>query len=193
MPMEEVDGNHDRKYLTNAENAAIFGVPEGSYFKEIKNYRMIFWNPPTRITPHEGLKMEPCDIDWLKETLASATMPCVLFTHIPLDNSINDNMLAMRHDSRPFLSFYPQAEEVRQVLEDSGKVLLCMAGHRHRNRHRDINGIHYITHQSLVQVNSKNNRPRGAFSIVTIDDKDIAIKGYGIAQPSHVLPRYTTP
>lgn len=191
MPKYSVDGNHDRKNLSAADNCLTLDVPPDSYFVDVNGFRNIFWTPSVLITPHQGLKITQPQMDWLKDALDTAPGPCVLFSHVPLDNSADDNLAAMRHDIRPFLSFYPEAEQVRELLENSGKVILCMAGHRHRNRHREINGIHYITHQSLVQVDAGHTRPRGAFSIVKIDDSNIVIKGYGIGQPDYVLPRLT--
>jgi hypothetical protein len=131
----------------------------------------------------------PDEIQWLKDDLAKTSLPCILFSHIPLDNLPGETV----HDKDDpakwiFPSHYDEGEEIRKILEDSGKVRLCMAGHRHLNRHREINGIHYIIHQSLTQKNPNTGHARGAHSIIEIDDKAVRIKGYGVGQNTRVLP-----
>ena len=185
MPKYSVHGNHDLSHLTRKDNEDILGLPGGSYSKDINDHHVIFWNPNVRITGQQGLFITASEMDWLRETLKNTDRKCILFTHIPLDNYPEDNTAAIEHDKRPFLSFYPQGPEVRDILEQSGKVILSMSGHRHRNRHREINGIHYITHQSLVQRYHDTERPHAAYSLVKIDKDRIQIKGRGLGQPSY--------
>lgn len=187
MPKYSVHGNHDITYLTRTENENILGLPHGSYSKDIQDHHVIFWNPNVKISGTDGLYIEPEAMDWLRETLKKTDKKCILFSHIPLDNYPADNAAAMEHDKRPYLSYYPQGPKVREILEESGKVILCMAGHRHRNRHRDINGIHYITHQSLVQRYHDTERAHAAYSLVRIEKGRIQIEGRGLGQPSYDL------
>lgn len=187
MPKYSVHGNHDLSNLTRQNNEDILGVPGGSYSKDINGYHVIFWNPNVRITGEQGLFITPDEMSWLRDTLTETDRKCVLFCHIPLDNYPTDNVRAAEYDKRPFLSYYPQGPEIREILEESGKVLLCMSGHRHRNRHREINGIHYITHQSLVQRYHDTERPHAAYSLVKINKGRIRIEGRGLGQPSYDL------
>lgn len=187
MPKHSVNGNHDVTYLTPEENAQILNLPVGSYSRDIGDYHVIFWSPSVRISGTNQLFIKPDEMQWLRDTLNAMDRKCIIFNHIPLDNFDSDNQAATEHDKRPFISYYPQGPEVRKILEDSGKVVLSMSGHRHRNRHREINGIHYITHQSLVQHYGDGNRAHGAYSIATLDGDRIQIKGYGHSQPYYDL------
>ena len=190
-PHEKVDGNHDRRHMTAEENAAIMGTPVGSYSKIYGNIRAIFWSPNVTPDKDRQLDMTQEEIQWLKDELAASDLPCVLFSHIPLHNLPRDKQPANDDpDKWIFPSYYNrQGAEIRKVLEDSGKVKLCMAGHLHHNTHRMINGIHYVLHQSLVQKNERTGHARGAFSIVDFDEQtgEIKITGYGVGQKNRLL------
>ena len=86
--------------------------------------------------------------------------------------------------------FYPshfaEEEQLRTIIETSGKVILCLSGHRHLNDIRESNAVHYVIHQSLVEV-VENDQPAAAFSMIEIDDTEIRIHGNGLKQPQKTL------
>ena len=190
-PHYSIHGNHDLYNLTRAENAAILGRDTESRTVDIGDYTLILWSPNTNGRDGDGyLSAWAEHVDWFEQALNSTTKPCIVFSHVPLDNSMQDDLNTRLSPGKYFPAFYAEGAQVRKMMEDSGKVILCMAGHRHRNRHQNINGIHYITQQSLVQRHEKLGKPIGAFSVVTIGQADIKIKGYGIRQPDYTLPRF---
>ncbi|MEM8735983.1 MAG: hypothetical protein AAGG44_17270 [Planctomycetota bacterium] len=68
------------------------------------------------------------------------------------------------------------AAEVRQVLEDSGKVLAVLQGHSHKNDHRDIRGIHYCTLVAMVEGSGAESN---GYSVMSISkDGTINIDGF---------------
>lgn len=77
------------------------------------------------------------EVAWLKEDLAEAKGPVVVLAHQRLDVK-NDHGVK-------------NAEEVRAVLEGSGKVLAVFQGHSHKNDLREIGGIHYATMVAMVE------------------------------------------
>ncbi len=187
MPKYSVHGNHDLCNLTRQNNADILGLPGESYSLDLRDFHLIFWNPSVDLTEDKILMIPDRDLVWLKNDLSANGNPCLLFSHIPLDNTAEDPP-PPKGDDWYFPSFYhAQGEGIREMIEDSSRVLICMAGHRHRNNHREINGIHYITHQSLTHRNKATGHPYGAFSIVEIDHGEIRINGYGVKQESRSL------
>jgi alkaline phosphatase len=190
MPLYSVDGNHDVWHRPNRPSSA---VRHG-------DVTLVLWNPDVRIWKYidkndpdgppkiRSLHATPEDLQWLKDALAAAETPCIVFSHVPLDNQAKDDANALARDKYPNFSYYPQGAEIRKILEDSGKVRQCFHGHRHRNRHREINGIHYFTLQSLVQRNENTGHVRGAFYMVKIDENEIRVKGYGPGQKSYAIP-----
>ncbi len=182
VPTYSVIGNHDLLHMTREENAQIMGNPGTSYSRDVKGYHFVFFNPPLDLA-HNGLHMSQEELDWLEKDLASTDKPTIVFSHVPLDNDESDNKsgrAASKSDRLYF--FYPEGPQVREIMEKSGKVIMAMAGHRHTNRYREINGIHYITQQSLVQAYEKHYRkPHRAWTIIDIEDDEILVRLKGRA------------
>lgn len=187
-PVHHVIGNHDVRFITRADNEDITGSPATSYSRDYNGYHLTFWNPNVRIGTNDGLVLSAEDIEWLRNDLASTDKPVILFSHVPLDNDPQDYDDEVREYTNGIAGrfYYKQGQVVRQMLEECGKVILCMAGHRHTKRHRDINGIHYITQQSLTSAYSKRSA-YGAFSFVEIDDAKIDIRMQGRDRKGFVL------
>ncbi len=184
-------GNHERYLMSSPALQKFLDMPDESYVRKKNGFTVIMWNPNVLIDDH-GLSLRPSDLEWLQKTLNAATSPCIVSTHVPLDNDSYDDHHVQKHDRRPFVSFYPQGPDARNIIEESGKVIMCLAGHRHRNRHREINGIHYLTRQSLVQADRMADPPYGAFSMIDIYEDTIKVKGFGRQQKSMCLS-YCTP
>ncbi|MCB9991119.1 MAG: metallophosphoesterase [Rhodospirillales bacterium] len=182
-PLFSVLGNHDVKFLTREENAQIMGCPAESYSRDINGHHLIFWNPHHHCS-EEGLSLEQRDMDWLRDDLAkNKDKPTLLFSHVPLDNIHGEE----KHRVERYF-FWNEGANVRKILEDAGNVILCMHGHRHKNQHRDINGIHYITQQSLVNQWRKHYRvPSGTFSLIEINDDTIKVQRHGKPKKTYDL------
>lgn len=142
-PVHFLDGNHDGRHI---------GQRNLSYYKDYNGHRFIFWNPNVRLPSPIGLFLPDKDIKWLKSVLDKTSTPTIVFSHIPLDNEPDDNRRDLHFNRHVGMSsYYPQGPQVRKIMEDSGKVILCMAGHRHVDQIKTINGIHYITQQALTE------------------------------------------
>lgn len=185
-PVHHLIGNHDLRYLTRQENEEITGSPGTSYSHDIGGYHFVFWNPNVN-NGDTGLKLDPEDIDWLKADLAANGKPAVLFCHVPFDNDELDNDRALTESEKVTgiitnRYYYKEAPCIREILE-TGNVILAMGGHRHMNRHREINGIHYFTQQSLTNKYRKKHRmPTGTWTTLDIEDGNITIELHGHAK-----------
>lgn len=83
-------------------------------------------------------------VEWLQADLQAATGKTIVFAHQRLDVK-NDYGVK-------------NAEQVRKVLEESGKVLAVFQGHSHKNDLKDINGIHYCTLVAMIEgAGAENN------------------------------------
>lgn len=171
IPYHGVIGNHDDKNMSRAEHAEICKIPEKSYTFDYKGYHLVFWNPNRYVSRDHGIHIDQESMDWLKETLGKTDKPVILSTHVPLDNLDDEET----QDIYKYF-FWTEGKEIRNILEDAGNVILCLSGHRHRDRHREINGIHYITINSLVDTWKKHYRvPRGTFALMEVSDDRILI------------------
>lgn len=82
-------------------------------------------------------------VDWLKEDLKGIDKPVVVFAHQRLDVK-NDYGVK-------------NAEDVRKVLEASGRVLAVFQGHSHKNDYKEIAGIHYCTLVAMIEGSGAEN------------------------------------
>ncbi|GAA5222025.1 metallophosphoesterase [Membranihabitans marinus] len=103
--------------------------------------------------------------DWLREALSNTELPALVFVHHRLDNL---GELAKMGPSN--------SEAVRQILEESRKVLAVFQGHHHAGGLQTINNIHYYTLKAVVEGDGLENNN---YAIVEVDaDEEIKIKGY---------------
>lgn len=103
------------------------------------------------------------ELDWLRKDLAATSKPVITFVHQQLDAA--DKIHSVKN-----------AEEVRRVLEESGKVLAVFQGHNHPGAYSHIEGIHYYTLKSLVEGSGAENN---SYAIVEVqDNRDIVVTGY---------------
>jgi alkaline phosphatase len=92
-------------------------------------------------------------VEWLRADLKATTVPAIVFAHQRLDVK-NDYGVK-------------NAEYIRKVLEDSGKVMVVVQGHSHKNDLKDISGIHYCTLVAMVEGSGAENN---GFSLMDIYD-----------------------
>lgn len=102
------------------------------------------------------------ELDWLRQDLKTAASKTIVFVHQRLDVS---SAVGVRN-----------AKDVRQVLEESGKVLAVFQGHSHLNDYQEISHIHYCTLRAMVEGSGARNN---GFSTMDISaDGTIRISGY---------------
>lgn len=104
----------------------------------------------------------PHELEWLRSDLANNTLPTIVLAHQRLDTKDN-------HGVR-------NAADVREILENSGKVQAVFQGHSHKNDYKDLNGIHYCTMVAMVEGKGVKNN---GFSLVQIkSDTSIVVEGF---------------
>ena len=174
-PLHTVDGNHDLKNLDAEEVSDIMGQPKDSYSIDEDGFHIVFWKTDVSQYYNSGLKITKDELEWLEQDLASTDKPTIIVTHVPL----TDKKGGQDTDNNPNKRFmYANANKARKIIEKSGNVVLCMAGHRHSNTHEEINGTHYITLQSLVQGQRGEGKrsPHGTFAFAELDSEERTIE-----------------
>jgi alkaline phosphatase len=102
------------------------------------------------------------NVEWLRADFKIATGKTIVFAHQRLD---------VKNDYR-----VKNDEQVRNVLEDSGKVLAVFQGHSHKNDLKDINGIHYCTLVAMVEGSGAENN---GYSVMDVfDGGTIRLSGF---------------
>lgn len=177
-PVYHVLGNHDmdslskEQFLSHVVNTGI--PPTQSYFSF--NKRGFHFVVLDANTTKEGKAYDhgnyvwtdafipPAQVDWLKNDLKSNKLPAIVFVHHMLDES-----LELIHCPK-------NAGEIREILEQSEKVICVFQGHVHKENYRLINKIHYYSVNAVVDNKGIENN---SYMIVDVfKDKRLVVNGF---------------
>lgn len=111
-------------------------------------------------------------LDWLRRDLAATSIPAIIFVHQLLDG---------RGDS-----YVNNAEDVREILQTSSKVLAVFAGHKHEGDYNNIAGIHYYTLRAMVDGSGLENNSYAIVEVLT--DNSIVVTGFRKAVSRELSP-----
>lgn len=100
--------------------------------------------------------------EWLKKQLAEAPEKVVVFIHQRLDGEGSH--------------FVRNADKVRGILEESGKVLAVFQGHDHKGACLNLKGIHYYTLCAMVEGSGPESSSYALVEIMA--DGEIVVTGY---------------
>jgi predicted phosphodiesterase len=185
-PTYHVLGNHDTdsiskaQFLANIENTGI--SPTRSYYSfDYKGLHFVVLdsNYKSDWTDYDhgnfdwtDANVPPAELQWLKQDLAASGGAVIVLIHQLLDGTG---------------SYYVKnAVEVRQSLEQSGRVLAVFQGHHHDGGYSRIKGIHYYTLKALVEGPGTENN---SYAIVEVlPDTSIIVTGYRKAVSKQLAP-----
>lgn len=184
-PHAHLDGNHDSDFLLPEDNAAALGT-KGHASRDLNGYHLVFWNASTKIPRPEPFRASEADLAWLAADLAATDLPTVVFSHVPVSGaSMTGNYW---FQNKPEHATYPNAAEARAILEASGRVVLCVAGHVHWNSLHQAGGIPHITIQSLTESFATGGEPAEAWATLEIGGGEIRWQTFGLDPIGVVLP-----
>jgi predicted phosphodiesterase len=177
-PTYHVLGNHDmdgiskEQFLNRVTNAGIpasksyysfnqnglhFVVLDGNFTKEGKAYDHGNFSWEDAFIPEN-------EVNWIKDDLKLNQLPVIVFIHQMLDDSKSKTLSV------------GNAADVRQILEQSGKVLCVFQGHVHEERYNMINNIHYFSVNAVIEGDGPENNN---YMIVDVfKDGSLKIKGF---------------
>lgn len=175
-PRYHVLGNHDADSISKEQFLAgveITGIPTGSAYYSF-NFKGIHFvvldaNFNSNGSDYDrgnfdwqNSNIPSKQLDWLKDDLAASSTPVIVFVHQQLDVTTSTGV--------------KNAASVRQILEDSKRVLAVFQGHHHIGHYSQIKGIHYYTLKAMVEgVGEEGN----AYAIIDVyANNRIVINGY---------------
>ena len=176
-PRAHVLGNHDLHYLTIEENESIWGQSLTSHSKDLKGRHLVFWQLDLSGKLGEASLPSQADLDWLCDDLASTSLPAIIFTHVPLHSGAMTGNFYFHNNLSP--STLPRTAEARAIIEAAGNVVLCLAGHVHWNDSATIDGIRYLTLQSLTESFTTQGEASAAWAEIEIDDSEVRWRAHG--------------
>lgn len=175
-PRYHVLGNHDvdsiskKQFLDRVENT---GITKGvSYYSfDAKGFHFIVLDANFKADGSDydrgnfnwkDANIPVWQIDWLKKDLVATSKPVIAFVHQQLDVTGSTGV--------------GNAVEVREVFQDSKKVLAVFQGHHHAGHYSQIEGIHYYTLKAMVEGSGEKNN---SYAIVDISSENrITVTGY---------------
>lgn len=175
-PTYHVLGNHDmdsiskEQFLNNVKNTSI-DTAKSYYSFDYNGVHFVILDANYRTDGTDynhgnfdwtDANIPPVELNWLRQDLAAARRPAIVFIHQLLDGT------------GPV--YVNNAVEIRQILEQSGKILAVFQGHHHEGSYSYIEGIHYYTLKAMVEGPGEENN---SYAIVEIrPDKSITVTGY---------------
>jgi Icc-related predicted phosphoesterase len=176
-----VCGNHDRDFLTVADNEAAFGQSLANQIVDLGDWRLVLWRADTMIRrPAEGSRfhLEDSDLDWLREAVATAAKPLIVASHVPLSGQSQISNYYFERNTH--VATYPDLARVHAVLRQAAVPVICLAGHVHWNSLTFVDAIPHITLQSLTETCTTGGEAAAAWGLLEIDSTNISWRAYGI-------------
>ncbi len=162
-------GNHDLVNLTMADNEDLLGQSFTSDSMDLEGWHLVFWQADVAMSATHQPRLTDQDLDWLAADLAATDLPTVIFTHVPLDGaSMTGNFY---FESNPEFAGYSNVRRAQQIISDSQQVALCVAGHVHWNNLSRIDGVPYLSLQSLTESFTTQGQPAASWATITLDEQ----------------------
>jgi len=174
-PVYYVAGNHDLKGLSEKELTALLSHPKLFYSYDAKGYHFIVLF--SKRTQDEITIIPKKQVQWLESDLEKTKKKCVVFVHHGLaEQNLKGNPW---FEGRPNACLIHNRDEVRRILEKSGKVLAVFNSHLHWDKKHVHETIPYFTIQSFVENEGNKSIPSKAFAIIDIEPNKILVEVKG--------------
>ncbi|CAN5192237.1 hypothetical protein BH11CYA1_BH11CYA1_23340 [soil metagenome] len=175
MPVLNVIGNHDQIHLSDSELGRLTQREKLFYSQDLNGMHCVVLFSSS--VEHTDITISAEQRSWLQADLAATAKPTLIFLHHPLDDQdLSGNVWFEKY---PDYCFVEDRHQVRDILASSGKVCAVFNGHVHRNNLSTIDGIHYITVQSLVEKVGEPDLASRAFATATVDGNRLVLDVHG--------------
>jgi 3',5'-cyclic AMP phosphodiesterase CpdA len=182
MPAYPLIGNHDIRTLSDNDIKKILNYERLHYSFDKDNYHFIclsfeMTGNHTSDLSDIRAKVSKEQQEWLKHDLSNTTKDTIVFIHYGLaEDDMKGNFWFESGKNNALLD---NRDEVKEILETSGKVKAVISGHQHWNRMKVENGIPYFIVTSLVENFNNDGIAAEAHTIVMLDNEKIIIKVKG--------------
>ncbi len=180
VDLVNVAGNHDRIHLDDATLLRAWGLPDtGALYRSFDRGGVHFVVLATDETKDVSVRIDDEQLAWLRADLAATAHPTVvLMHHSAADQDLRGNRW---FEKRPHLCLVKERKRLRQIFAEHGRTRVVINGHLHWNHLDVIEGIPYVTLQSLVEnvEDDAPGRPAAAHAVVRIGDRRIVVEVEG--------------
>lgn len=202
-----VAGNHDTIHLSPADLLAAWGGPSGDLagrgapdergaprlYASFDRGGVHFIVLHTRERKDRDVTVGRAQLDWLAADLAEAEgrPVIVLMHHSAADQDLRGNRW---FEGSPHICLVRERRSIRALLEAHGSVLAVFNGHLHWNHVDVIEGIPYITLQSLIENldDDAPGRPAAAHAVVHVTGRRVGVVIEGAERARYQFDRPRT-
>ena len=179
-----VAGNHDLVNLDTDALRQAWGLPPGGpLYRSLDRKGIHLVVLHTHERQDVDIRIDSEQLSWLEEDLARTTLPTVVLMH---HSAADQDLTANRwFDGAAHICLVAQRAELRAVLRRSGRVVLVLNGHLHWNHFDLVDGIPFVTLQSVVENidDDAPGRPAAAHAVVRLSARRALLEIAG-AQPA---------
>jgi Icc protein len=167
-PLYHLCGNHDRDYLSVADNEDILGQSLGHQTVDLGDWRLVLWRADSLIRRPGGFVLTEADLLWLAGVVRLADRPLAIMSHVPVSGHGQTGNYYFEHN--PELANYPGCERARAVLRAATVPVVWISGHVHWNTLTLVDGIPHFTLQSLTESFTTYPEPAAAWGLLELGD-----------------------
>jgi len=191
-PLANVAGNHDTFRLTPAELLAIWKRPdlERLYYSfDLGGFHFVVLH--TRERKDVDVTVGEEQMRWLAADLAAGSQPTVILMH---HSAAEQDLRGNRwFEGSPHICLVEERRALRHLFRDSGRVLAVFNGHLHWNHVDVIDGLPYVTLQSLIENLDEDapGRPAAAHAVVRLSPRRVLVEIEGAERARYQFDRGT--
>lgn len=177
-PLVNVAGNHDTIHLNLDDLNEIWGR-RGALHHAFDHEGLHVVVLHTVERKDVDVRIDAGQLEWLRDDLARAGRDTVvLMHHSASEQDLSDARWFYR---APHLALVQERAALRQILRESGVVRAVFNGHLHRNHLDVIDGIPYITVQSLIENldDDAPGRPAATYATALLDERRLIVRVHG--------------
>ncbi|MFO0593284.1 MAG: metallophosphoesterase [Polyangiaceae bacterium] len=178
-----VAGNHDTVHLSHADLRATWG--KGPWDAEVSardlcyafdrgGFRFVVMH--THEAQDVDITVGEAQLRWLAAELHEARLPVIVLMH----HSASEQDLRGNYwfEGREHVALVKERAEMRRLLLASGKARLVLNGHVHWNHFDVIDGLPFVTVQSLIENLDEDapGRAAAAHAVVRLDERRTIIE-----------------
>ncbi len=177
-PLVNVAGNHDLIHLNRDDLNRSWGRSGPLYYSfELGGWHFVVLHTIER--QEVDVRVPDVQLDWLRADLAAGQGPVlVLMHHSASEQSLDDSRW---WPGRSHLALVKERADLRRIFKESGRVRAVYNGHLHWNHLDVIDGIAYVTVQSLIEnvEDDAPGRPASAHAVVRLTDRRMVVRVHG--------------
>lgn len=192
-PLLSVIGNHEQVNLSVDEICSLAGLETPFYRRTFRDSArdsdkedcvldvLVLFSASSE---HTDIHISTEQMQWLEAELRHCSDYTIVLVHHPLDEqSLVGNVWFEKY---PHYCFVEERVALRKILKESGKVKAVFGGHVHQTSVSRIDGIYYVTIQSLVE-RTKYDAASSAWALLELQEGQLVMRLYGAESNEFVL------